>query len=166
MRWHALLLAVLTTSSLVVLLAGCGGQAEPTGDCLVAEMGQLVPGPCVEEGEPPLPTPTPFTGTDIILDGGGDQHPGLRLFVREGTCFTCHIIEGVPQATGQLGPDLTGIGAQGADYIRQSIVEPNAVLAEQCPTGPCEADVMPQNFGELLTPEQIDAIVEYLVSLQ
>ena len=88
------------------------------------------------------------------------------MFLREGTCAICHTIQGVPQAVGQIGPDLSQIGQKGEEYIRQSIMEPNAVLAEDCPTGPCSPDVMPQNLPHVLTPGQVDALVEYLLTLQ
>ncbi|MCB0092115.1 MAG: hypothetical protein KDE54_29705, partial [Caldilineaceae bacterium] len=48
------------------------------------------------------------------------------------------------------------------DEIVQSIREPNAVLAEVCPAGPCPANVMPQNFAERLSAEQIDTVAQFL----
>jgi cytochrome c oxidase subunit 2 len=50
-------------------------------------------------------------------------------------------------------PDLS------AEEIRQSIVDPNAEIAPGYQPG-----VMPQDFGETLTPDQLDALVEYLAS--
>jgi len=86
--------------------------------------------------------------------------------LREGTCFICHTISSVPQARGQIGPDLSRIGQKGDQYVRQSITDPNAVIADKCPTGPCPADAMPQNFAQTLTTAQLDALVAYLVTLK
>ena len=44
-----------------------------------------------------------------------------------------------------------------ADYVRQSIVDPNAVVAAGYQPG-----VMPPNFGDTLSPEELDALVAYL----
>ena len=45
-----------------------------------------------------------------------------------------------------------------AEFVRQSIVDPNAVIAEGY-----QAGVMPQDFArDALTPEQLDALVGYL----
>jgi mono/diheme cytochrome c family protein len=52
------------------------------------------------------------------------------------------------------------------DEIAQSIVEPNTVIAEVCPAGPCPAGVMPQNFAERLSEEQIDTLATYLSEQQ
>ena len=41
--------------------------------------------------------------------------------------------------------------------MRESIVDPSASIAEGY------EDVMPGNFGELFTEEQIDGLVEYLL---
>jgi hypothetical protein len=57
-----------------------------------------------------------------------------------------------------VGPELTNVFAErGPDHIRESIMNPNAVITEGF-----TADVMPQNLGELLTPEQIDNIIAFL----
>ena len=43
-------------------------------------------------------------------------------------------------------------------------MEPGAVVVEDCPLGACAAGVMPLNFATALTPEQLDAIVEFLAA--
>jgi cytochrome c oxidase subunit 2 len=61
-------------------------------------------------------------------------------------------------ATGAVGPDLDKV-LVGKDpaFIKQSIVDPNAVIAPGY-----QPDIMPPNFAQQLTPAQIDAIVKYL----
>ncbi len=76
------------------------------------------------------------------------------------TCASCHTVNG---EGGQIGPELTNVYAEkGEDYVRESILNPNAVIATQCPTGPCPSGVMPQNFSEVLSQDQLNSIVSYL----
>ncbi len=80
-------------------------------------------------------------------------------------CTSCHTLD-TARSIGDEGPDLSGIGGRDtADYIRQSIAEPNAVIADNCPAGMCQSGVMPP-FGQILTDEQIDALTAYLIAQQ
>ena len=138
--------------ALAVLAAACGAET-PTPECLEAQDGSLVPAGCAVEGQPtPTPTPTP----------GPDTGPtAQQLFV--GTCGSCHAIDGL--STGAVGPDLTDIGGRtDAAYIRESILDPNAVMAEACPSGACPSGVMPPNFNEVLSETEIDALVAFLAA--
>lgn len=92
----------------------------------------------------------------------------------KGGCAGCHVIPGVPGANGQVGPDLSTIGVDGASrvdgvaadaYIRESIMDPNAVIAPACPLGDCPPNVMLQSFAQTLTSADLDTIVGYLASL-
>jgi mono/diheme cytochrome c family protein len=86
---------------------------------------------------------------------------GEELFVNAG-CNGCHQLD-VLGAVGGVGPSLNNVGGRlSPEEIAQSIMEPNAVIAENCPAGPCPENVMPQNFGERLTEEQINTLAEYL----
>lgn len=90
---------------------------------------------------------------------------GRQLFTQFG-CNTCHqLFDAGSQAMGQ-GPSLNGIGTRAAtregyaspeDYIRTSIINPNAFVAEGYPSG-----LMPQNFAQQMTPEELERIVKYL----
>ena len=73
-------------------------------------------------------------------------------------CMRCHNINGV----NSVCPDLSTIGKRhDAAYIRQSILEPNAYIVPGFPK-----DVMPLNFKEQLTPQQVDKIVAFLLTLK
>ncbi len=97
---------------------------------------------------------------------------GKELFQKLG-CGGCHAIEGVSE--GRVGPDLTRIGtvaegraqeagvASAAEYLRQAIVDPNAFIAPDCPSGPCRAGQMPITFGQTLSDDQVQALVTYLL---
>ncbi len=138
--------------ALAVLAAACGAET-PTPECLEAQDGSLVPAGCAVEGQPtPTPTLTPAPDTGPTAQ---------QLFA--GTCGTCHAIDGL--STGAVGPDLTQIGARAdAAYIRQSILDPNAVIAEVCPSGACFRGVMPPTFGDTLSATEIDALVNFLAA--
>ena len=156
------LLAAFVAFALV--LAACGTPT-PTPECLEPQDGTLVPAECVVEGQPtPTPTLTPAPPPTPPSNGGAGELTGPRSIAQFG-CGGCHTIEGV--SAGQVGPDLTHIGgSRDSDYIRQSILDPDAVIASGCPGGACPPGVMPQSFGDSLTAEQVDTLVDYLGSLK
>ena len=89
-------------------------------------------------------------------------------------CNACHITPGLPEAASNLGPDQTNMGVVAAsriegytaeEYIRESILMPSAFIVPECPTGPC-LPIMPENLGTLLTAEELDAVVAYLLTLR
>ena len=146
------MLPLLIIAVLSVLVAACGSD-EPTGDCLVAEDGSLVNAPCtVPEGVTAVPTDTPLP---VVDNGGGATDAGFTAF-RAGGCAACHTVDGTA-ASGQVGPNLTTVGAQGEAFVRESIVNPSAVIAAGFGDG-----IMPGGFGSSLSPEQLDAIVGWL----
>lgn len=82
---------------------------------------------------------------------------GAKLFEANG-CGGCHTLAAAG-STGTTGPDLDG-ALKGKDeaFIDESIVDPNAEVAKGYPP-----DVMPQTFGDSLSPEELDALVQYLI---
>lgn len=75
-------------------------------------------------------------------------------------CSSCHAVNG---EGGQIGPELTNVYAEkGEEYIHESILNPNAVIAPVCPTGACLAGVMPQNFSEILSEDDLNNVITYL----
>lgn len=89
---------------------------------------------------------------------------GATLFQTRG-CGGCHTLSAA-NVVGDVGPDLDGIGLRhDADFIRQSIVNPNAIIAENCPEGVCDTNVMPE-WGNILNDQQVEALVAYLVNQQ
>lgn len=112
-------------------------------------------------------TPTPRPG----LAGGASPVDFGRAVYTAAGCGGCHGQDANPAIS---GPDLAGIAGFGAErmpdltaeeYIRLSIVAPSAFLAPECPTGACP-DIMPKDYGDRLSQEQLDALVRYLLSLQ
>jgi hypothetical protein len=88
-------------------------------------------------------------------------------------CTACHTISTISGANGQVGPNLSSIGLVAATrkantdartYIWESIVNPAAFIAPDCPRGACN-NAMPRNFGTRLSNQQITLIVDYLATL-
>jgi hypothetical protein len=47
-----------------------------------------------------------------------------------------------------------------------SILEPNAFVVPDCPLGPCLTNIMPPNFAQALSDDEVMALVAYLAGLQ
>ena len=96
-------------------------------------------------------------------DSGGAAD-GKAVFTAAG-CGGCHAF--TPAGTnGAIGPKLDNIAADAekagedpAAYVKESIVDPNKVLAPGF-----AKDVMPGDFGSSLSPKEIDALVTYLTA--
>jgi mono/diheme cytochrome c family protein len=72
-------------------------------------------------------------------------------------CGGCHVLSQAG-TTGTTGPDLDEVlQGQSPQQIAQSIAEPDAQLSPGFPAG-----VMPQNYGETLTPQQLQQLTRYL----
>jgi cytochrome c oxidase subunit 2 len=87
---------------------------------------------------------------------------GEQLFTQPvGTaspCGSCHALADAG-TTQQIGPDLDEVlQGKDADFIRESIVNPDAEVAEGYNAG-----LMPQNYGEVMSDAQLDSLVEYLL---
>jgi cytochrome c oxidase subunit 2 len=83
--------------------------------------------------------------------------PGAQVFASNG-CGGCHTLAAAGSG-GVTGPNLDEVlPGQSAAMVKESIVNPNAKIAKGYP-----ANVMPQNFGEALTPEELENLVQYLL---
>ncbi len=120
----------------------------------------------------PIPTPTtaaPPTPTPVEAALPGDPETGRQLFVSAG-CIACHTVSGIPEATGVVGPSQDGLATRAAttveglsaeEYIRQSILDPNAFVVEGFP-----ASVMPQTYNTLFSEEELNDLVAFLLTLE
>jgi mono/diheme cytochrome c family protein len=106
-------------------------------------------------------TPTTGTSTTSTSSGtttvAGNPEEGAQLFNEQG-CSGCHTLADAG-SSGTTGPNLDGaLKGQSPEFIKTSIIDPNDDIAQGYPP-----DVMPQNFGDTLSEEQIDSLVAYLV---
>lgn len=80
------------------------------------------------------------------------------------TCGVCHVFAGhvVAGQAGTLGPSLARIGAtKNKEYLRQSILDPDAVIAKGYAPG-----MMPRTYGEQLKVQELEMLVNYLAKLK
>lgn len=133
------------------------GTSAPTGTAAVAET-----------------TAVTATGASPAASAPPQASDAVVAVVNKGTCNACHVIPGVAGAVGIVGPDLSNIGTVAAerkpgvsaeDYLRESIMDPNAFIAPECPFGACVPGAMPATLATTLTTEEIDAVIQYLLTL-
>lgn len=168
-------LVLLAGMSLLVvaLTAGCG-RAQATGPSIGPKTKSMtVASPLEANAAVPALTPEQMAKAQKIVINYG--------------CFACHTIGVVPEAKGIFGPDLTLVGADadkviltqeyqdsdgqattGKDYLRESILDPTAYVATDCPEGPCPVGLMPTNFRQQFAthPEDLDLLIDLLYSLK
>lgn len=115
------------------------------------------------EGVFPTPQPPPEPSGDVPSDPLAAE--GQQIYAAN--CQSCHTIDGA-QATGPTWQGLFGSEiplesgetvTADEEYIRQSILEPNAQIHEGFPPA------MP-SFEGRLTDEQIDAVIAYIRTLE
>ena len=94
--------------------------------------------------------------------GGSGGNEGAALFTAQG-CGGCHAFEPAG-TTAEIGPALNDLDAAAEqagqpvdEYVRESIVDPESVVVEGYQPG-----VMPNTYGDTLSDEQLDALVEFL----
>jgi len=98
------------------------------------------------------PPPPPPAGQE------GKAPNGKIVFSAQG-CASCHTFKPA-NATGTVGPDLdTALQGKDAAFIKESIVDPNKDIASGY-----QPNIMPQSFGQTLTPTQINDLVAFLQS--
>lgn len=125
--------ALLVVLATVLLAAGCGGgeTAQP--------LPETVEGPIPQETLPP-----------------GDAEAGLAVYEAQ-NCGSCHTFE--PAGTeGTIGPNLDqSLAGKDAEYVRTSIVSPDAQIAEGFGPG-----IMPKTYGDELDDQQLADLVASL----
>ncbi len=100
--------------------------------------------------------------------------------IQKGGCTACHTIPGAAGA-GTIGPDLskigqvvkarlesgeyTGMAKTVEEYLNESIQSPDAFTAPTCPTGPCAKGQMPASLAQVLSADELKAVVNFLAAL-
>lgn len=177
---------IMTIASFALLLSACGGESpESTSTSSTSLSGSpaesLSPSPETDSASTAnnantvSNTSTASTASQPAGQtsrglGSGDPSEGAALFGQPtiaGTpgCVVCHSLE---QGVRMVGPSMAdaGAAANGAvegmsaqDYLRQSIVEPDAHIKEDYTPG-----LMFQDYGDTLSAQQIDDLVAFLMT--
>jgi mono/diheme cytochrome c family protein len=83
--------------------------------------------------------------------------PGAQVFANNG-CGGCHTFAAA-KAGGTVGPDLDEVlPGMSAAMVHESIVDPNKEIAKGYPP-----NVMPANYEQSISAEELDQLVEYLL---
>ena len=175
-----LLPLLAATAAVALILTACGEyeSGDPTAVFTIGG-GSTVFGftPTPTAAPPPTPTVTPKptlgpvgpvdAGPAVPSEGGeGDAGPGLTVFLNAG-CTACHMIDGVPEAIGEIGPNLSAVaslagsrvdGLTAEQYLRQSVSDPSEHLVDDYD------NLMPAG----LVPDQadFDNLIAYLLTLE
>jgi cytochrome c oxidase subunit II len=104
-----------------------------------------------------------FTAWVKKQQGSGSTGGGGAAVFSSAGCGGCHTFTAAG-TNGAVGPDLDNVAADAkkagedpAAYVKESIVDPNKVIASGYAAG-----VMPDTFGQSLSAKEIDALVTYL----
>ena len=182
MRTLRVLIVVVVVAALI---SGCGGSGD-SGVAVADEEADPTAGPPEPTAtpepaatpeptatpEPPAPIPTVTEEQLAAAAAVGDVGAGEELFSQplDGvthslSCSSCHSLDG----TSGRNPTIVGISAVAAnriggmsdvDYLRQAIVDPYAFKAE----GDWVSAAMPYRYADLLTEEQIDDVIAFLLT--
>jgi cytochrome c2 len=102
----------------------------------------------------------PAAGTAAAAPSGAS---GQEL-VQQWGCIACHKLDGPEKL---IGPSLWDIGARkDANYIRESILQPDAVVVEGFPPGLMKGTLDGSGFYQKVPLQDLNAIVDYLTSLK
>jgi cytochrome c oxidase subunit 2 len=107
--------------------------------------------------------PTTTSSSSSSSSSSSGSAGGLSVF-NSSQCASCHTLSAA-HATGTVGPNLDKLVTYAkqakkplAEFVQTSIVSPSAYVQPGYPDG-----VMPQNFGQTLTKQQLGALVTFLV---
>jgi cytochrome c2 len=167
-------------ATLVLFLVGC---ATPLGPTPTATFIPPTPTPV-----PPTPTLVPPTATathapTVTPSTLGNAANGAKLFSQPKIeCDSCHDVT-QPFPGGEYAPNLGNIATEAervikspdytgqaktvAEYLRESILTPNVYIVPG--DNYREKDgksAMEQRFAEILTPQQVEDLIAYLLTLK
>lgn len=118
--------------------------------------------------------PPQQTTVNVSLFATGEE--SVEEIFRKALCTACHVIPGIPDATGTIGPALTlkstapirlkdpkysGKATTMREYITESILHPHKYVPDGYPD-----HVMPANVGTKLDGLAIDKMVDYLAEVE
>jgi cytochrome c oxidase subunit II len=105
----------------------------------------------------PLPDTVEGTIQQETLPAGNAEAGGA-VYERL-NCGSCHTLESAG-STGEIGPNLDdSLQGKDAEYIRTSIVNPNAEIEEGF-----QPNIMPGDYGQQLSDKELADLVAFLQS--
>lgn len=122
-----------------------------------------------EDAEAEVADETTTEDEAVVAEAVGDVASGAALFANvpgNAPCSSCHYVDSDQML---VGPGMLGVGERAgervsgedaAEYLRNSILHPNDHVVEGYP-----AQVMPQNYGDSLSEEDINDLIAYMLSL-
>jgi mono/diheme cytochrome c family protein len=185
-EWAASALATQTsvaaTSEHLTAIAPTATPTVPPTETPIPPTATLIPPtattvPPTATSVPPTIAPTAVATEAVAAGGAGNPDNGKVVFntphdTANGTwaCAQCHSVSSDQARI--IGPglwDLVSVagsyvpGEDAAAYIHESIVNPNAFIAPGDP--PYPPGLMPQNWGDVLTPQELNDVIAYVMSL-
>ncbi|MDZ4770227.1 MAG: hypothetical protein SGJ24_13945 [Chloroflexota bacterium] len=129
---------------------------------------------------PPTDVPAPTTAA-VAAAPSGDPVAGQVVFNQSYTttsgqwaCSLCHSIS--PDELRGIGPGQWNVairaetrveGQSAYEYLHTAIVAPNDFIVPPDASGvPYPANLMPQNYAEVLTEQELEDVIAYLFTLQ
>ena len=103
------------------------------------------------QGQAPAPSSTPSATP-------GADRDGPTLFTAY-LCNTCHTLDGAPG----IGPSMAGVGSRlSKAEIYESIMDPDAVIAEGFPAAVMNATLSGVGFRDQVSAKELQTLVDYL----
>ena len=128
--------------TLVAYLESQGGEITVSADDFAAALA-------ADEAEAAAPPPP------VVTDPS--QVDAVALITAQG-CLACHALGG---EGGMVAPPFEELQGQDPAFILEGIVDPNATVNEEYSTF---AGTMPTIFGDLISPVEMDVLVEFLAT--
>lgn len=98
-----------------------------------------------------------------VAEPGPAGGVGQELVQKWG-CVACHKLDGPDRL---VGPSLWDLGArQDVNYIRESILQPDATIAEGFPPGVMKGTLDGSGFYQKVSLQDLNTLVDYLASLK
>ncbi len=161
---------------LLFALAACGSQGAPdfakeehtpVPTMPPATMPSMAEAAQTQAAQAPATTGEEATASESTQAGAPEEVTAevVQPLFDRGACGSCHVIEGIQGSGGTLGPDLCEVGEEvqkgekTLEDVIQDIVDPTAVVEGDY------APVMPTNFGDLYSQEELELIARYLATL-
>ncbi len=142
--------------ALVAFLQSLGGEVTVDGKTTFAKYrgnGAAAP---ASAAAPPAAAPAA-----AAVEASGKSGEELA---KQWACISCHKLDGPEK---MVGPSLWDIGKRhDANYIRESILSPDAVLTEGFPGGLMKATLDGTGFYQKVALQDLNTLVDYLASLK